>query len=72
MNRSMVQALLLDLERQVGVGKIDQLVIKGRREAVISCTVPDGPVPKGWRRVNELPLQQVEGYQRIVVAARGW
>ena len=63
-----LQALLLDLEKQVGEGNIQELTIKGRVAFVVSCSVPDGKIPVGWRRVNENKIQARPGWQRVVIS----
>jgi hypothetical protein len=43
-----------------------EVIVKGRKETVIGCSIPDtDPIPAGWARVNELVVQQIEGYKRI-------
>ena len=58
-----IQTALLDLEAKVGEGNIVQVTIKGRNEAQISCSVPDGPIPTGWRRAGD---GLAKGWQRII------
>lgn len=43
----------------------EQVVIIGRKKAQISATIPDGPIPAGWKRVNEIDVQRRTGFQRI-------
>lgn len=47
-----------------------EITVKGRKEATLSCTIPNGTVPEGWRRINEVPIQQRAGFQRIVYQQR--
>lgn len=43
------------------------ITIKGRgARAQLSCSIPHGRIPDGWRPVNELGIQRVAGYQRII------
>ena len=45
---------------------IRAITLKGRRKPVLSCSVPDGKVPTGWRRIQENKIQAEPGMQRIV------
>jgi hypothetical protein len=47
-----------------------EVVVVGRRTPSISMSVPEGATPKGWRRLNENPAQQIPGYMRICIG--GW
>lgn len=43
------------------------IILRGRgKRAVLSCSVLDGTVPRGWHRCLEPSMQRLEGYQRIV------
>lgn len=42
------------------------ITVIGRVDTKVSCSIPDGPVPEGWRRINENPVQQQDGLQRVV------
>lgn len=42
-----------------------QVIIIGRKTPSISATIPDGAIPKGWKRVNEIDVQRMQGFQRI-------
>ena len=42
------------------------VTVKGRRDPIVSVSVPDGVVPHGWQRVSgECKVQMIEGYQRV-------
>ena len=45
-------------------------IVIGRKTPMISMSIPEGAVPKGWRRLNEAPMQSIPGYMRI--ATGGW
>jgi hypothetical protein len=68
MNLNTLRRALDDLARSVGEHNVTQVVVIGRKTATVSCTIPDGVVPIGWRRVNENAQQRVDNYQRIVYA----
>lgn len=64
MNVKELQLLL----KQVPAGQ--DIIVKGRRAPLIGVSLPDGPVPKGWRRTIEVAIQQQPGMMRCVIG--GW
>ena len=43
------------------------VIVKGRKCTVISCSIKDlEPVPSGWRKASEFKMQAIPGYKRIV------
>ena len=65
----------MDLERlmrilkeltEAGNWPVERITIKGTREYVLSCSIPDGPVPLGWERTVQPKVQREPGWQRIV------
>ena len=53
------------LARLYDVQDAKEITLKGRRNPILSCSIPDGPIPAGWKRVNEVEIQKIPGYQRI-------
>lgn len=46
-------------------GAID-ITIKGRgARALMSLSIPDGPLPAGWRAITENAVYLVPGYRRV-------
>ena len=48
--------------------EIKEVILTGRRDSAcsLSCSIPVGKVPEGWRAVmNELSCQRIPGMMRI-------
>ena len=63
MNANDLMEILLALAPN---GPVEQVTLKGRRDPVLSCSIPQGLIPEGWRLVNELHVQRIPGMMRIV------
>lgn len=64
MNHISLIRALKTLEDQ-GISDISGITLRGMVDEILSCTVPDGETPKGWRRVPNPPRTGMQG-QRIV------
>jgi len=60
---------LIKLLEQVPDGK--EPIVISRRDATISVSIPDGPLPWGWEAVNEAGFQQTKGYRRVKFTVMG-
>jgi hypothetical protein len=43
-----------------------EVTVKGRKDTMLSCSIPDGEVPIGWRAASEMSSQHVIGFRRIL------
>jgi hypothetical protein len=45
-----------------------EVTVKGRRAPMISASIPDGPLPSGWRSVAESSTQAAPDWRRVIYA----
>ena len=63
-NRVSVFELIMVLEK-LPDGAVEP-ALKSRVDPILSCSIPEGALPPGWKATAENPLQKLPGYRRVV------
>lgn len=48
-----------------------EVIVKGRKNTVLSVSIPETAAPAGWRAVGEAQCQAIPGQRRVVWTGEG-